>query len=1052
MRRNLLIFLLILSGLSYGQTPSTNQNHVMETVVKVPGKTTISSLNGLPVSQANRTIQYLDGLGRPLQTVQWQGSATGKDLVQVFEYDALGREVKKYLPYAEQTATDGSYKPSGISSQLNYYTGQATGSSIKATGSPFSITVFEASPLNRVERQGYPGASWQPTGNTGTEHTGRLSYGINNSDTNYGTTGHAVRLYRATAGTASYTRTLISPGYYSAGQLYLTISKDENWQGSDGKAGTTEEYKDKEGRVVLKRAFNYKAGQIEILSTYYVYDDYGNLSYVLPPGANADANVPTQALLDNYCYQYRYDARRRLVEKKLPGKGWEYMVYNKIDQLVLSQDSNQRAKSSPEWLFTKYDALGRTIMTGILNSSGSRINLQAAVDAEADGTSPDYPLWESRTPGNDYSNTAYPRSYTSQLTVNYYDDYSFPGNSFGGPTGSQASGGKVQSLLTGSKIQVLGTGTQLLTTHYYDEESRVIQIKSQNHLSGTDITDNTYNFDGSLSSSTRTHTAYSATTTIATAYDYDHMGRKLRTRQQINGQPEVTLSEYVYNELGQLREKKLADGRQSTTYSYNERGWLTKSNSSEFSMELKYDNGSYPQYNGNIADQAYTNSSGNSFTYQYDRLNRLTAAAATGMSEVISYDVMGNITSLDRDNAGAKTYNYTNGNQLQNIPGLTGTDYQYDGNGNATTDGRNGVTLSYNYLNLPSTVTGPVNITYTYDATGRKLRKTATGSSTTTTDYVNGIQYTNGAIDFIQTGEGRALNSGGSYTYQYNLTDHLGNVRGSFDIYNNAVRMLQRDDYYAFGKRKEVQSGGTNRYLYNGKELQQELEQYDYGARFYDPVIGRWNVIDPLAEIYEDLSPYNYAFNNTVRFTDPDGMRVEDKIDPPEKKPIELKEVKITAKPSIAKAAGMILLATGARTGVAWGISGADPEPITKTILTVGTALYSIYVIGNEIYKYNKASVNSEKTVDDLKEDAKHENKTGNGTDVYSKEGGLKQAENDFDDIVVPGSAKPIANGKVGKTADGKTVNVRNKSSDGRPTLEVYNPNTRQSEIKIRYK
>jgi RHS repeat-associated protein len=862
----------IFTGFSFAKcvdqinNPSANQNYISTRVFKAPGVNEQNLNTQRNTCQVNQTIQYFDGLGRPLQTVIVQGSPTFKDVVQPVVYDAFGREAIKYLPYGAP-AGDGSFKTDAISKQNDYYSA-ASGwdNNVVKTLSPYSKIVFEASPLNRVLEQGAPGSVWQPASSRGND-LGRTIV------SDYGTNmANEVKLWTINGSGAS-------AGFYQPGTLYKNISKDENWV--SGKLGTTEEFKDLEGQVVLKR--QWKTETVS-LSTYYVYDDLGNLRYVLPPAVNEGTDKSTgvvssfteaDPLFDQFMYGYHYDGRKRVIEKKIPGKGWEFMVYNKLDQLVLSQDAKQR--SSNQWLFSKYDALGRMVITGLYNDAAGRAALQGTVDGQT-------LLWETRDRGADYTNQAFPQAIAYYHSISYYDDYSFPGNTFGGPVGDQAPEERVKSLPTASKITVLGTGTALLSVNYYDKEGRVVQVKSQNHLGGTDVVDNTYNFAGELIASNRTNVASGVSTTIATRNEYDHMGRKLATFKSINGAQELVLDKMDYNEIGQLIKKSLhsTDGEnflQNTSYAYNERGWMKNSNGGVFNLELKYNDHLDPafrQYNGNISSQVYDNNGANTFNYSYDNLNRLTLAATTAagknLGETISYDVMGNISSLTRAGFGTNNYTGYTGNRLTAISGFTNGTYAHDANGNLTNDGPRGVNIDYNYLNLPIRVTGNQDITYTYDAAGRKLKKAS--ASAGTTSYIDGIQYkTDGSLDFIQTEEGIARSNAGVFSYEYNLTDHLGNVRASF--YKNPatqlLEVLQRDDYYAFGK-QAVAKPGTNKYLYNGKELQEELKQLDYGARFYDPEIGRWNVIDPLAEKMRRFSPYVYGNNNPIRFIDPDGM------------------------------------------------------------------------------------------------------------------------------------------------------------------------------------
>jgi RHS repeat-associated protein len=134
--------------------------------------------------------------------------------------------------------------------------------------------------------------------------------------------------------------------------------------------------------------------------------------------------------------------------------------------------------------------------------------------------------------------------------------------------------------------------------------------------------------------------------------------------------------------------------------------------------------------------------------------------------------------------------------------------------------------------------------------------------------------------------------SGYLYSYVANESSVNPNTSVYFDDFSivhtrstSALQVMQTTDYYPFGLSMAAQSyqkqtALDNDYLYNGKELQDEhnLGWVDYGARMYMPELGRWGVVDPWAKKFVSWTPFNYAFNNPIRFSDFMGLGPKDEV------------------------------------------------------------------------------------------------------------------------------------------------------------------------------
>lgn len=818
----------------------TRVNYVRTWEANAPVQIT-DSLMRRPVIDAQQITKYVDGLGRPLQTVVKQMSPSLKDMVTVNTYDSFGREQLKYLPFASNVfqsgdfINDGDFKFSPYQQDSVFNKSQFPGQTYY-----YEKTAFEQSPLDRPLNAYAPGNSWVGVGR------GIASQYLFNAASD------SVRIWDIGFAIGSLP---VNSGTYSAGLLQKTIVTDEQ-------SHQIIEYKNKEGQLILKKvqlADAPGAGPVGWQNTYYVYDSLDNLRFVLQPRAVEVINTTSgnwtisPGVANELCFRYEYDARKRTIIKKIPGVGEVWLVYDVRDRLVMTQDSVLRAGSPAKWMVTEYDSLNRPFRTGLLTDANNRAYHQNLA----------------------YNSISYPNTSSNYevLTQAYFDDYNWvagTGSGLGTDIDSSfftntnyflTSYGtspyypvrmsrslQTRGLQTGTQAKVVGsTNAYIYSVSFFDDHDRIIQTRNTNYTGGKDTLSKQYSFNGKMLRAVLKHQKSLNTSqnhVITTKMEYDQAMRLKRIWKNIDNQSSDQLIDSIqYNELGQMRAKYLGNTVDSLVYDYNIRGWLTGINKkyvggssvNYFGQELSYDsaasitgtNYASRQFNGNIAGEIWRGGGDGikrKYDFYYDNVSRLITAPFTQNSSGTSwdsstvnysvsnlqYDANGNILSMNQ--SGLKvtsstlidqlTYSYQlNSNKLSQVQDIKNdslstlgdfhykgakqaTDYGYDGNGNLTHDNNKGIdTIIYNYLSLPQLVhfKGKGNILYTYDATGNKISKQIMDSLSrhaTTTLYLSG---------FVYQQQDTIINpSGGIDTLQF-LQHEEGRTRWAFHRWTNGA-------------------------------------------------------------------------------------------------------------------------------------------------------------------------------------------------------------------------------------------------------------------------
>lgn len=889
-------------GYQFGSTPN-----------KIQTETHLPSVSGSNFT-GRTDIQYLDGLGRLIQTVQKGHSTSGKDIVMTQEYDQYGRLSKVYNPF-----------------ESAYSTGQYI--STTPANHPYTLTQYYEDPLSREKDVTAP--EWYPQ---------EFTYGHNLASDNI-----------------SHPEGLIFSDKKLSKKTIL-----------DGNGNAMISFTDKRGRQILERKAN---GDGTIMTdTYYSYDDKNRLKRVYPPSSSTTTpdlifeytydgadNILEKKIPDQSKMEYKYDNRDLLTYSRdgnlTANNKWIANVYDTYGRLT---DSGFTSTTSADGS-TNTQTINAADLLAHQEYGTSGISVNKVVTSESRVLSPDGSLGSWITQNFEYDNFGRIEFLKKNHLLNFTADNEIIGFSYDGG----------DNIVTEDySHEVNSIDVQLISETVFDHASRVdhtMHTFNKGSYSGPSVETSKFQYNErdqiSLTQLGKTTNGYLQTTeyeylsngflekindpantggdlfSMQLYYDHPYSGSSVsgalngnivNIQSFIIGNPQQLYS-YEYDHENRLKfgysheisgSSLVNGGYYNTSFTYDDRGNIQTLNRSG-----QYEDGGSAQYND--IDQ---------LTYQYspntNRIQKITDAAPSASKE---YGL--NVSST--------------------------LDFEYDDNGNWERDPNKEVTISYNHLNLPYKATfddGQV-IEWTYDAQGTLLRKESFDEDETNTlftverrDYVGVTEYVDDGLLQINTGFGRIYNTeecgtplaltgvisedkqykalnvtseaqhnsdanikliggdfvkldsgfeyatGGTFEasitpclgstpwrYEYTIKDHLGNTRVLFadkneDEYVDASEVISASQYYPFGMEMtgdwQVTDNMDYNYKYNGKELHSDfgLDWYNYGARYLDPSIARWTAVDPLADQYVTYSPYNYVMNNPISLIDPDGMSVDTEI------------------------------------------------------------------------------------------------------------------------------------------------------------------------------